>query len=192
MSGREDAPLTSRSSERPISRTVLHHWLSAGVAQLYVRVALIRGVQWMNLLAEMIKRFWSTGSFARRHVCVAASKPTMGRHQSRSSFSEAVIHQFQKTQEVVLMPGGDVWTGRCAPNQSLERTPVEQGCFASPVVCRRRSALRWAPWKAKDRLFQKSAFERRDPSILGSSIPVAVGQCGSECRLVIPESTFGA
>ena len=27
-------------------------------------------------------------------------------------------------------------------NKSLERTPVEQGCFASPVVCGRRSALR--------------------------------------------------
>ena len=28
--------LTSRSSERPMSRAVLHHWLSVGVAQLYV------------------------------------------------------------------------------------------------------------------------------------------------------------
>ena len=36
MSGQEDAPLTSRSSERPMSRAVLHHRLSAGVAQLYV------------------------------------------------------------------------------------------------------------------------------------------------------------
>jgi hypothetical protein len=30
------------------------------------------------------------------------------------------------------------------PNQSLERTPDEQSCFASPVVCGRRSALRSA------------------------------------------------
>ena len=30
------------------------------------------------------------------------------------------------------------------PNQSLERTPAEQDSFASPVVCRRRSALRSA------------------------------------------------
>ena len=37
MSGREDAPLTSRSSERLLSRAVLHNRLSAGVAQLYVR-----------------------------------------------------------------------------------------------------------------------------------------------------------
>ena len=78
------------------------------------------------------------------------------------------------------------------PNKSLERTPDEHGCFASPVVCGRRSALRWAPLKAKDRVFQMSDFERRDSSILASSIPVAVGQCGSECRLVIPKSSFGA
>ena len=143
MSGREDAPLTSRSSERPLSRAVSHHQLSAGVAQLYVRVALIRGVQWMNSLAEMMKCFWSTGSFARHHVCVAASKPTMGRHQSRSSFSEAVMHPFQKMQGVVLKSGGDVWSGRCAPNQSLERMPANHGCFALSDVSGHRSAHRW-------------------------------------------------
>ena len=143
MSGREDAPLTSRSSERPISRAVLHHRLSPGVAQLYVRVAVICGVHWINSLAEMMKCFWSTGSFARHHVCVAASKPKLARHPLRSSFPKALRDGFQQSQRVDLMPGGDVWLGRCAPNQSLERTPVEQGCFASPVVCRRRSALRW-------------------------------------------------
>ena len=142
MSGREDAPLTSRSSERLLSRAVSHHWMSAGVAQLYVRVALSRGVRWMNSLAEMMKCFWSTGSFARRYVCVSPSKPKLARHPSRSSLSEAVMHPFQKRQGVDLMPAGDVWTGRCAPNQSLERTPAKQGCFASPVVCGRRSALR--------------------------------------------------
>ena len=61
-------------------------------------------------------------------------------------------------------------------NKSLERTPDKQSCFASQVVGGRRSALRWAPLKAKDRVFQMSDFERRDSSNLGSSIPVAVGQ----------------
>ena len=81
---------------------------------------------------------------------------------------------------------------RAESNKSLERTPDEQSCFALSVVCGRRSALRWARLKAKERVFQMSDFERRDSSILGSSIPVAVGQCGPECGLVIPESTFGA
>ena len=193
MSGWEDAPLTSRSSERLLSRAVSHHWMSAGVAQLYVRVALIRGVQWMNSQAEMMKCFWSTGSFARHHVCVAASKPAMGRHRSRSSFSEAVMQPpFQKTQEVALKSGGDVWSGRCAPNQSLERMPAKHGCFALSDVSGHRSALRWAPLKATDRVLQMSDFERRDSIILGSSIPVAGGQCASGCRLVIPKSSFGA
>ena len=145
----------------------------------------------MNSLAEMMKRFWSTGSFARRYVCVSPSKPKLARHPLRSSFPKALRDGFQQSQRVDLMPGGDVWSGRCAPNQSLERTPVEQGCFASLVVRRRRSALRWAPLKATDRVLQMSDFERRDSIILGSSIPVAGGQCASGCRLVIPKSSFG-
>ncbi len=78
------------------------------------------------------------------------------------------------------------------PNKSLERTTAESAFFHSQLLGGRRSALRWAPLKAKDRVFQMSDFERRDSSIRGSSIPVAVGQCGPECGLVIPESTFGA
>ena len=38
-------------------------------------------------------------------------------------------------------------------NKSLERTPVEQGFFASLVVSGRRSALRSAPWKTTDGVF---------------------------------------
>ena len=96
----------------------------------------------MTSQIDLMQCFWSTGSFARRYVCVSPSKPKLARHPLRSSFPKALRHAFQKSKRVDLMPGGDVWSGRCAPNQSLERTPVEQGCFTSPVVCRRRSALR--------------------------------------------------
>ena len=126
-----------------MSRAVSHHWMSAGVAQLIVRVAPVHGVQWMNSQAEMMKCFWSTGSLARDHVCVAASKPKLARHPSRSSFSEAVMHPFQKRQGIDLMPAGDVCKGRCAPNQSLERMPAKHGCFALSDVSGHRSAHRW-------------------------------------------------
>jgi len=36
----------------------------------------------------------------------------------------------------------DVWAASRSSNQSLERTPDEQGCFASQVVSGRRSAHR--------------------------------------------------
>jgi len=72
-------------------------------------------------------------------------------------------------------------------NKSLERTTAESAILRSQLLGGRRSAHRWAPLKAKDRVFQMSAIERRDLSILGSSIPVAVGLCGSECKFVIPE-----
>ena len=60
-------------------------------------------------------------------------------------------------------------------NQSLEGTPVEQGCLALTVVCRRPSAHRWTLLGTQKEPSQMSAFDWRDSSILGRSAPVAVG-----------------
>ena len=128
----------------------------------------------------------------RPDVFAAGNSPKIGRHQSRSSFPASGMKRFQKRQGVQAMSSIDYHGQKRSANKSLERTPNEQGCFASPAVCGRRSALRWAHLQAKDRVLQMSDFESHDSDILGSSIPVAVGQCGSECRLLIPKSSFGA
>ena len=96
----------------------------------------------MKSQTDLMQCFWSTGSFARHHVCVAGSKPTMGRHQSRSSLPKADMPQSKEGKGVALLSPVDVCAESRGSNQSLERTPVEQGCFASPVVCGRRSAHR--------------------------------------------------
>ena len=62
-------------------------------------------------------------------------------------------------------------------NQSLERTPAEQGYFASPVVCRRRSAHRSAPWKTKDEVFQMHEIDGRDSSILAAQFRSLLSIC---------------
>ena len=73
------------------------------------------------------------------------------------------------------------------PNQSLERTPDKQSCFASQVVCGRRSAHRWTLLGTKSKASQMTAFEGRDSSILASSIPVAVGQWDQSARSSFPK-----
>ena len=73
------------------------------------------------------------------------------------------------------------------PNKSLERTPDEQSCFASPVVCGRRSAHRWTLLGTESKASQMTAFEGRDSSILANSIPVAVGQWDQSARSSFPK-----
>ena len=136
--------------------------------------------------------FGSRAVLWRHYVFAAVWSPTIARHRSRSCFPGAAAAQFRKGPRVFSMSFFEAWAASRSSNQSLERTPDEQSCCALSVVSGRRSALRWARLKAKERVFQMSDFERRDSSIRGSSIPVAVGQCGPECGLVIPESTFGA
>ena len=80
----------------------------------------------------------------RYHVFAAASRPTIARHQSRSCFPGAAVAQFRKRPGVFSMSFFEAWAASRSSNQSLERTPVEQSCVASLVVCGRRSALRWA------------------------------------------------
>ena len=131
-------------------------------------------------------------TFKRPDVFAAVSSPKIGRHLSRSSFPATGMTLFPKRQGVQAMSSFDYHGQKRSANKSLERMPAEHGCFPLSDVSGHRSAHRWARLKAKERVFQMSDFERRDSSIRGSSIPVAVGQCGPECGLVIPESTFGA
>ena len=65
--------------------------------------------------------------------------------------------------------------GSRGSNKSLERTPVEQSCFAFTVVCGRLSAHRWTLLGTEKEASQMSAFDCRDSSILGRYAPVAVG-----------------
>ena len=53
----------------------------------------------MTSQTDLMQRFWSMGSFSRHHVCVAASKPAMGRHHSRPSFLKADMPQIREGRE---------------------------------------------------------------------------------------------
>ena len=57
--------------------------------------------------------------------------------------------QFSKRQRLLLLLLADGCTADRGSNQSLEGTPVEQGCFASLDVCRRPSAHRWGKERTK-------------------------------------------
>ena len=125
-----------------MSRAVLHHQSSAGVAQLIVSVALRVEMQDFEVTEIQIGEVFLKETCKRPDVFAAGSSPKIGRHLSRSSFPAEGMARFQERQRVQEMSFFDYHGQKRSANKSLERTPDEQGCFASRVVCGRRSALR--------------------------------------------------
>jgi len=158
-----------------MSRAVLHHRLSAGVAQLIVGQIFHfqgtlhnRGVESRNRGISSIGSagvWWSwyvrsdklAGSRDVPHTRDFVFRVLPSRPNDRSTCSDpicicdrymgncldATCYHFSMTATHSL------WPQVILPNKSLERTPDEQGCFASPVVSGRRSAHRWAEQNIK-------------------------------------------
>jgi len=117
-----------------MSRAVLHHRLSAGVAQLIVSAALKVTMQVIERIVSGLMRF-VPGESTRLAVFAAVAKPTMARAQSR--------RYFPKRKRVLAMFSSDYHGLRRFANKSLERMPAEHSCFAVLVVSGHRSAHRW-------------------------------------------------